>query len=171
MNIISNIKFLVLFFVIVCCNNKTANHINISTQTRESMKNTLVKTTLVIKIENGLPMATLTFQNISKEKQYIDNFMGFLSGRIKNDLFSIQNSQNQEVEYIGTMSKMMSPTREDYHVLLPNDSVSTQLNLASAYNLQANTRSYKVFYSGYHGSPDDEKFSQELISNTVTFSY
>jgi hypothetical protein len=135
------------------------------------LKSTKIKTTLAVKIEKGLPVATLTFQNISKEKQYVDNFMGFLNGEIANNLFRVQNIQHQEVEYIGIMVKMAAPTPEDYHVLLPKKSITTKLNLAEAYNLKPNHQTYTINYSGYHESPDDESFLQELISNTAIFSY
>jgi hypothetical protein len=160
-------KFLILGLILL---SKTLT-VNDFSKMDNLLKTTKIKTTLVVKIEKGLPIASLTFQNISKEKQYIDNFMGFLGGEIKNNLFTIRNSQNKEVSYIGIMVKMAAPTREDYHVLLPKKSITTTLNLAKVYDLKPNYQTYTIQYSGYHGSPDDENILQELISNTAMFSY
>jgi hypothetical protein len=114
-------------------------------------------------------LVDLLFTNQSSSDAYLEKSNACSNGIIENNVF-IVTSGRQQLDYAGVLMKRGRPRPQDYILLGPGKSFSTQVDLAPAYAFLDGVHTYQVKYSALHTFPDRDGFI-DVESNVERFHF
>ncbi|MCS3801384.1 hypothetical protein [Niastella sp. OAS944] len=120
--------------------------------------------------ENETMTAHLVFRNKSGNSIYLNKQVVYYDGQVRNNYFEIENSNGDEIDYLGMMANC-TRTPDEYILLQPGEEISSAISLKEFYELNKGNN-YKVQYDAINpGFKDQHQPSMEMQSNKVEISY
>lgn len=120
--------------------------------------------------ENETMTAHLVFRNKSDNSIYLNKQVVYYDGQVRNNYFEIENSNGDEIDYLGMMANC-TRTPDEYILLQPGEEISSAISLKEFYELNKGNN-YKVQYDAINpGFKDQHQPSMEMQSNKVEISY
>ena len=127
-----------------------------SSQQQSSPASISVK--LSVRPDSRRVLVELLFTNQSSSSDaYLEKSNACSNGIIENNVFTVTSGRRQ-LDYAGVLMKRGRPRPQDYILVVPGKSFSTQVDLASAYAFFDGVHTYQVKYSALHTFPDRDGF-------------
>jgi len=129
-----------------------------------------VEVKLSVEIINKVVNAHLSFQNKSESSVLLNKRVMYYGGEVLNNYFEIEDSNGDEIDYLGVMSNC-TRLPDEYIQLSPGETISSTVPLEKFYELKEGEK-YKIQYSAFNPSYKDENWGlMEMESNKVKISY
>ena len=122
--------------------------------------------------KNEAVIAHLVFRNKSEKSIYLNKQVMYYDGQVRNDYFVIEDSDGDEIDYLGMMANC-TRTPDEYILLQPGEEISSAISLKEFYELKKGN-DYKVQFDAINpGFKEEERQqkSMEMTSNKVKISY
>jgi len=121
---------------------------------------------------NEAVIAHLVFRNKSEKSIYLNKQVMYYEGHVRNDYFVIEDSNGDEIDYLGMMANC-TRTHDEYILLQPGEEISSAISLKEFYELKKGNN-YKVQYDAINPGFKEEhqhQRSMEMTSNKVELFY